>query len=795
MASPPDSASITTRAFASRRKGFDPDEVRAYLGQLAEVVSRLTTERDEAQGRIRGLEKAAAEAPEIDEDRLTAALGEETARVLATARHAANEMKERADERVARVLREAAEEAGSIRRDAEAAAAAARDEATRIRTEANEARERSRTEAAAEAERMRTEAEAAAEAIRTTADTEREAAQAEIQEARNRAETDAATVRSEAEAMLGVRTASAEEAANRIREQAEAEAAAIRAAAEAEVVVIRQGAEAERETGRAEGREMVAEAQRVRERMLRDLARRRKTARTQLEQLQAARDSLLEAYDDVRRTLDVSTGDLRGALTEARRAADAARVRADAEPESSVDQLEAQISAARAAGLPLVAEDDGDDAGVDPVDLAAVEHGTDAVPIESDGDDGAEPDAAVAAAESDDAPGADLPSVASERGTGSASDGPAPAVATDSDRASTVPGPTDPAEKQTDPAEKQTDPAEKQTETETAEVPVAGPVGGAAPTAAVESEPAASDAPADPAAGIDALFAQLKASREDEVAKAREVLGDTATSGADLDTAASEPTASTQADTPDDIRAADDLTVDPDGAAGDGALASLLERRDGAVEPIEQRLARKLKRTLTDEQGRVLDGIRRARGGADPARLLPIDGQVASYAEAALDELRSAAEEGADFEGGALPGDVDVSDLAEGLGSELAHLVRPRVERCFETGEDADDLSDRIRSVYREWKTQRILDGVRHLVLAAFSRGQCAVMPAGTELRWVLDETGGSCPDGADNALAGAIVAGQPFPTGHTHPPAHPGCRCLIVSARTIAPVGAGSVG
>ncbi len=36
-------------------------------------------------------------------------------------------------------------------------------------------------------------------------------------------------------------------------------------------------------------------------------------------------------------------------------------------------------------------------------------------------------------------------------------------------------------------------------------------------------------------------------------------------------------------------------------------------------------------------------------------------------------------------------------------------------------------------------------------------------------------------PDADDNALAGAVAAGEPFPTGHCHAPAYPGCRCGIV--------------
>jgi hypothetical protein len=37
-------------------------------------------------------------------------------------------------------------------------------------------------------------------------------------------------------------------------------------------------------------------------------------------------------------------------------------------------------------------------------------------------------------------------------------------------------------------------------------------------------------------------------------------------------------------------------------------------------------------------------------------------------------------------------------------------------------------------------------------------------------------------PDCLDNALAGPLAFGEAFPTGHTHPPAFEGCRCLLVA-------------
>ncbi len=68
-------------------------------------------------------------------------------------------------------------------------------------------------------------------------------------------------------------------------------------------------------------------------------------------------------------------------------------------------------------------------------------------------------------------------------------------------------------------------------------------------------------------------------------------------------------------------------------------------------------------------------------------------------------------------------------------------------------------------------------------MVAAFSLGSLAVAgPSDTPLEWVAvaPPDGSPCPDCEDNGLNGAQSAGEEFPTGHTHPPAHPGCRCLL---------------
>jgi hypothetical protein len=93
---------------------------------------------------------------------------------------------------------------------------------------------------------------------------------------------------------------------------------------------------------------------------------------------------------------------------------------------------------------------------------------------------------------------------------------------------------------------------------------------------------------------------------------------------------------------------------------------------------------------------------------------------------------------------------------------------------------ELSETSDRIGAVYREWKSQHAAQvGVHHLLLA-YGRGFFVAVPERTPLQWVVDDDG-PCPDCDDNALSGPTPRGEPFPTGQLHPPAHVGCRCLVV--------------
>lgn len=62
---------------------------------------------------------------------------------------------------------------------------------------------------------------------------------------------------------------------------------------------------------------------------------------------------------------------------------------------------------------------------------------------------------------------------------------------------------------------------------------------------------------------------------------------------------------------------------------------------------------------------------------------------------------------------------------------------------------------------------------------AAWALGVYDATPPGRTLQWI-PMVEGNCPDCDDNALE-PTVRGRQFPTGQPFPPAHPGCRCLLV--------------
>ena len=581
-------------------------------------------------------------------------------------------------------------------------------------------------------------------------------AQAQADAVRRDAELRVARMRDEAEGLLARRMAEADAATAGVQQAAEAGARKLaeQARAQAEALV---------EQAKQQGREMVAEARDLRERMLGDLTRRRRATQLQVEQLRAARERLLAAYDVVRRTADEATAELTAAEPEARLAAEAVARRAqEAGPAGA---LEPAADLGSPAPEPASSVTEPASPALDP-----------AAPASEPPSLAREPDSPIPGRASAGPPHVPVASPSTPpAGKGQGRSAPASALLRRMPPAPTAPAPTAPAPPDRPPLRPQTAAAALARHIpagDPAAPPVPRPVAASParselstmenPVVSVEEglrAPAVGNGAAHPPdSSVDRLFARIRADRQPPASEA-------VTAEAAAPAVAPAPAA----------------VLDP--VTRENALGG----RDELLENVEAGLVRALKRILQDEQNEVLDRLRR-QGPVGRAAVLPDAGaHQAAYRDAALPWLQQAARAGVGFASDPSPGsEADKAypprdGQAQDLAAELVGPLRDRLARAL-GGADDESVAESLRAAYRQWKVQHVEASARHSVLTAFSAGAFAATPDGAALQWLVDDDG-HCPDCDDNALAGPTAKGLPFPTGQLYPPAHPGCRCLLVPA------------
>ncbi|HEX9683306.1 MAG TPA: DivIVA domain-containing protein [Acidimicrobiales bacterium] len=149
--------------FRTVRRGVDPTEVRAQLNRASERIRSLVAELSRADRRIADAEERAASLENLDDDTLTALLGEETARVLQSARSAAAEIRERAEAKSAELLKRAEVKARELTDEAEHVLD---QEVEAARVSAGEIIDQAKAAGRAELERAHTEARGLVEQAR-----------------------------------------------------------------------------------------------------------------------------------------------------------------------------------------------------------------------------------------------------------------------------------------------------------------------------------------------------------------------------------------------------------------------------------------------------------------------------------------------------------------------------------------------------------------------------------------------------------------------------------------------------
>jgi hypothetical protein len=213
-------------------------------------------------------------------------------------------------------------------------------------------------------------------------------------------------------------------------------------------------------------------------------------------------------------------------------------------------------------------------------------------------------------------------------------------------------------------------------------------------------------------------------------------------------------------------------------------LDPVVSQRDEILTPLVATLARRLKRALQDDQNDILDRLR-AKGGWAPGVLPSEDDHAQRYVDAVADQLLEAAQAGATFAGGKADDAPGVEDVAAELASDVVVPLRRRLEGDGPSVEEGDEsaLVELVGAAFREWKGARTERLAGDRAVFAFARASLGAVPEGTVMRWIVDDDVTECPDCDDNALAGPVPSGEAFPTGHPHPPAHAGCRCLLAPA------------
>ncbi len=529
---------------------------------------------------------------------------------------------------------------------------------------------------------------------------------------------------------------------NRLRQESEVEVARKRHDASSD-------AEAEVALAKQQGREMVNEARAYRERVLSDLERRTKLARQQIEDLVHGRDRLLQVFERARLVAVDVTSELQsidgpdelvnfspttGPLPLMVPAGDLDRPSSRSTP-SSADSH----SGARPAE---VGRSDGqdDEAFESPMD--------DNGPIEMPSD--AIDDSETADVGTGDVATGDVATDVSDGSVSEDDGGLDEAEATDGEAGDEASGDEASGDEVTD------EPAK--------------PVRDANVVSLFRDRPDGSDgAPDDAASGpddrpdVNGIFERLRSETPETSDEATEHAVPVDNSSAAVDEASAEP------------------------------VATPFSRHDEALVPLIVSAARKLKRVLADEQNGVLDLLRRN----DPVMQLDelvdeVDSHVQTYVDALADDLLEAAVAGA-----AEAGKNDTKTLRTTLrrgaldrahsvvGDDLVAPLRQRLERAIaDGGGDNEDVTERVRAVYREWKTQHIDDQLDDAFRFAHGGGLAIGVKPGTPLTWSIDPSQPTCPDCEDNSLAGEVAAGDEFPTGHVSAPAHTGCCCLTVPVR-----------
>ncbi len=216
---------------------------------------------------------------------------------------------------------------------------------------------------------------------------------------------------------------------------------------------------------------------------------------------------------------------------------------------------------------------------------------------------------------------------------------------------------------------------------------------------------------------------------------------------------------------------------------------------DESFSPLRSQATRRIKRVVQDDQNALLEGLR--IGGVEEARRIVSDTQdiARAYSEVMASFVQPIVEQSSSYfsqiqriqgipDGRwnvSVKPSVEMKAAVDELAVELAEEVSSRVLSVIGAGmgDDLAALSTRLGATFRELKTEFVETLVSDMISILVSTWLITCTDV-AKVTWVRGGSGG-CADCEDNELEGIIDVGSNFPTGNPAPPAHIGCRCLLV--------------
>ena len=200
--------------------------------------------------------------------------------------------------------------------------------------------------------------------------------------------------------------------------------------------------------------------------------------------------------------------------------------------------------------------------------------------------------------------------------------------------------------------------------------------------------------------------------------------------------------------------------------------------RDESIAKFSSSILRKAKKQLQNEQNELLDALRttKSKKRLKADEVLPsIDAHIKIWEENLREEIESVFELGAKSVSNKKVAITD--EIQKNIISWVITPLRESLSTAIDEGEVAD-LSTRVGAKYREWRNSDLKIALSDVLCSTYSNGVLNAAPKDSMLSWMVEKPG-KCVDCDDNALEPTKVNEQ-FPTGQSCAPAHSGCRCVI---------------